>query len=189
MTVEEIFSTVSTHMVEGLMIHEQLANYYDFLGFKGFKRCHEYHYIEESWNFRIWERYFINHFNKLIPEREVKNPKVIPNAWFSYIRQQVDNTTKKNAIKTGVSKWVDWEKETKTLYQQMHHELCELGEVAAAMKLDRFICCVDKELKKAERVALDLKSEDYDLGEIYLGQCKIHDHYKKKLEKFKYKLC
>ena len=31
MTVEEIFRDLSAHMVKGVMIHEQLADYYDFL--------------------------------------------------------------------------------------------------------------------------------------------------------------
>ena len=48
MTVEQIFSEIINHMVKGLMVHEHLANYYDFLGLQGYRQCHEYHYKEES---------------------------------------------------------------------------------------------------------------------------------------------
>ena len=35
MTVEEIYAELSAHMIKGIMMHEQLANYYDFLGLEG----------------------------------------------------------------------------------------------------------------------------------------------------------
>ena len=52
MTVEEIFSKVSAHMIKGMMIHDQLASYYDFLNLHGFKRCHDYHYNKEAKAYR-----------------------------------------------------------------------------------------------------------------------------------------
>ena len=45
MTIEEIFGRISQHMIRGMMTHDQLASYYDFLGLRGYKRCHEYHYF------------------------------------------------------------------------------------------------------------------------------------------------
>ena len=48
MTVEEIFSKISQRMIGGLMFHEQMSNYYDFLNLRGYKKCHEYHYLEET---------------------------------------------------------------------------------------------------------------------------------------------
>jgi hypothetical protein len=35
MTVEEIFNQMARHMVEGLMMHSQLTEYYNFLGLEG----------------------------------------------------------------------------------------------------------------------------------------------------------
>ena len=40
MTVDEIFSKLSGHMIKGLMIHDQMSDYYDFLSLRGYKRCH-----------------------------------------------------------------------------------------------------------------------------------------------------
>lgn len=59
MTVEEIFSKISAHMIEGMMFHEQMCNYYDFLGLHGYKRCHEYHYLCETIEHRKLERFYI----------------------------------------------------------------------------------------------------------------------------------
>lgn len=182
MTVEDIYSKLAAHMIQGLMAHEQLANYYDFLGLKGYKRCHEYHYLEETCNYRKLCRYFINHHNKLIPESEVDNPEIIPQSWYKYSRQDVDTTTLTNAVKNGVSTWVNWEKQTKQLYEEMYKELIDINEVASAMKIKEFICDVDKELKCAERKYLELKAVDYSLEYVISVQHDIHDKYKKKMK-------
>ena len=182
MTVEDIYSKLAAHMIQGLMAHEQLANYYDFLGLKGYKRCHEYHYLEETCNYRKLCRYFINHHNKLIPESEVDNPEIIPQSWYKYSRQDVDTTTLTNAVKNGVSTWVNWEKQTKQLYEEMYKELMDINEVASAMKIKEFICDVDKELKCAERKYLELKAVDYSLEYVISVQHDIHDKYKKKMK-------
>lgn len=176
-------------MIEGLMIHEELANYYDFLGLEGYKRCHEYHYIMETLNYRSLCRYFINHHNMLIPDTKVDTPDVIPESWYSHTRDDVDSATKKNAVKSGLVKWVTWERETKKLYEQMYKELMEIGEVASAMKIKEFICDVDCELKKAERYWLNKEAIGYDMVQIIDEQKRKHDKYKKKMKKMGITIC
>lgn len=189
MDVKEIYSTIANHMIKGLMIHEELANYYDFLGLEGYKRCHEYHYIEETLNYRSLCRYFINHHNMLIPDTRVDTPDIIPESWYSHTRDDVDPSTKKNAIKLGLEKWVNWEKETKDLYQRMYKELIEIGEVASACKVKEFIHGVDYELKKAERYWLNKEATSYDMVQIIEEQKAKHKKYKKKMEKLGIDLC
>lgn len=189
MTVGEIFAKLSAHMIEGLMTHEQLANYYDFLSLKGYKRLHEYHYLEETCYYRKLCRYYINHFNKLIPDMKVDNPEVIPMSWYQYKREDVDVSTRRNAVRNGVEKWIEWEKETKKLYQESYKELMELGEVAAA----KFLCCfienVDDELKKAERCKLYRSATDYDMTLIEQDQYGMHHKYREKVKSVGEYLC
>jgi hypothetical protein len=66
MTVEEIFSKLASHMVEGIMIHDDMANAYDFLGLFGFAECHDYHHLEETKNYRCLSHYFSTHYHKLL---------------------------------------------------------------------------------------------------------------------------
>lgn len=165
------------------MTHESLANYYDFLGLEGYKRCHEYHYLAETMNYRSLCRYFINHHNMLIPDTRIETPSVIPDSWYSHKRQDVDTTTKRNAVQAGLEKWVEWEKSTKDLYEKMYKELMDIGEVASAIKVQCFVCDVDKELKKAERYKLNKESIGYDMNEIIAEQKSKHKKYQKKCEK------
>lgn len=183
MKLTEIYSRLSEHMIQGMMIHEQLANYYDFLGLRGYKECHEYHFLHETMNYRCLCKYFINHHNMLIPSVRVDDPNVIPESWYSHNRQDVDSNTRKNAIKTGLSKWVEWERDTKKLYEDMYSELMEIDEVASACKIKCFIEDVDHELKKAELYQIDKEAINYDMTVIMGEQLPKKKYYKEKWAK------
>jgi hypothetical protein len=183
MTVEEVFATISAHMIEGMMTHEALANYYDFLGLKGYKRCQEYHYLDETISHRSINRYFINHHGKLIPEKKVDDPEIIPDSWYDHVREDVDTSTKRKAIKDAYSKWQNWEIETLSLYKDLCKELCDLGEFADVKKVEDLICDVSCELKFLERDILNLEAVDYDIIYIIEQQECIHEKYKKKMKK------
>jgi hypothetical protein len=181
MTVESIFSELAAHMIEGLMVHSQMSDYYGFLGLKGYQECHKYHYFEENINFRKLSAYYLHHYNKIIPEIPFENPSVIPESWYKYNRQDVNASTRKNAIQTGMEKWISWEKETKELYQRMYKELIALNEIAGAEELAKYITDVDKELSAAAQKELELKAIDYDI-------CLIIDKQEEKYKKYKHKL-
>ena len=68
MGVEDIFSQLVEHMIQGIMIHSQMADYYNFLGLKGYAKCHEYHFFSENIGFRRLSWYYLKHHNKLILE-------------------------------------------------------------------------------------------------------------------------
>ena len=182
MTCEEIFEKLSRHMIKGLMVHEQLANYYKFLNLSGYAYCHEYHFIEESVSYRKLCRYYISHYDKLIPESEFDNPEIIPESWYQHKRQDVDINTKRNAVKQGLSKWVDWEMKTKKLYSDMYKEVMENGNVDAACFIKELVKDVSKELKRASSYLLDKEAIDYDMSVIIQEQKCKKDYYKDKIK-------
>ena len=183
MTIDEIYAEISAHMIKGMMAHEQFANYYDFLGLDGYRCCHEYHFFEESRAFRELSCYFINHHNMLIPYKPVEDPKIIPQAWYAHVREDVDTNTLKNGIKNGMMKWVEWERDTKYLYERMYKELIEINEVASAMKIKELISDVDFELKEATKIYLNKEAIGYDLVSIVEEQDAWNKKYKNKMRK------
>ena len=48
----------------------------------------------------------------------------------------------------------------------MRQELCAIGEVAAALKLECYIKDVDKELTHAEKKLIKLKALDYEVSTL-----------------------
>lgn len=183
MTVEEIFSTVINHMAEGVVYHKEFVKAYDFLGLWGFSECHTYHQFEEAYNYRRFYHYYATHYFKLIPPIDIKKPEIIPASWYKYSSSAVDNGTKKTAIKELMNKWVEWERSTKQLYQEMYNELIALKEIDAARKLHTYIHDVSTELHDVEKQILTLESINYDLITITEWSDKMKKEYKKKLER------
>ena len=178
MVYSEIFSDLSAHFIKGMMVHDQMADYYDFLSLRGYKRCHEYHFKKESCNYRKLHRFYLNHYNKLVLEKSVSDPKIIPESWFRYSREEVDVQTKKDAVRDGVAKWIKWETETLNKLKQAQLDLYDEGEVASALFINKFIKDVERELKYAKRKQIELATVDYDMPYILEEQKRIHDKYK-----------
>lgn len=181
MTVDEIFTTLASHMIEGMMIHDAFTKAYDFLGLYGFAKCHEYHHIDETRGYQYLLHYHSTRYHKLLPINSIPQPDIIPQTWYKYATMAVDTNTKRQATKDMMNKWVKWEQDTKTLYQQMYKELCELGEVAAANEIKCYICAVDEELKHAEKKMIQLESVDYNINTIISWQQPLYKKFKKKL--------
>ena len=76
------------------MLHEEMADYFDFLNLHGFKRQQEYHFFDESAELRGIHRYAINHCNRLITDTDIPSVKAIPQGWYNYTRLQVDEELK-----------------------------------------------------------------------------------------------
>ena len=180
MTCAEVFSKIDAHMKTGMILHDQLANYYDFLGLMGFKRLHEYHFLREAASMRGLNRYVINHHNMLIDVGEMHIESAIPQAWHKSTRRDVGISTKRSAVKSGMEMWAEWERKTKKLYEECYCALCDAGEIAAACKVRQLVADVDMELKEADRLALKMQAIDYDMPTMILMQDEMHECYREK---------
>lgn len=180
MEIHEIFKELSTHSLIGSMVHDSYSHYFNFLNLKGYKRMEEYRSKEELKNYRRIHRYYISHYNKLIPEEKFEAPKVIPDDWYKHSKNEVDTNTKRNAVKTAFTKWVEWEKGTKDLYQKMYKELVDLGEVDSSLKVGSMIKDVSAELERAESMLINLQSVDFAMDCILDVQQQLHDEFKTK---------
>ena len=186
MTVEEIFTKISHHMLEGLMFHSDMVDYYEFLTLPGYSTCHYYHLMDESCNYRKLQKFYIHTYDKLIPETEVRPADLIPESWYSHTRQDVDTNTVRNSVKSGLMKWEDWEHETRKMYEQMYQELEEIGEIKACMFLKNYICDVDHEWKKVKKYHLRKKLIDYSISDIMAEQKHMKEKYECKIRSMKY---
>lgn len=151
--MENIFAKLKAHLLEGMVFHDEMMRYYGFLQMYECKDEHEEHYLKETEAYHALCDYYSNHYNMLIPTLPMARPDVIPESWYKYTRQEVDEQTLKNAKRVGLKKWIEWEKKTKDLYQSACKELFELGEVASAIFVSQLVVDVDEELKEAMKHA------------------------------------
>jgi hypothetical protein len=160
---EEIFRQIAARQVKGMMVHSLFADYYDFLGLEEYGKMHKHRFMDESKSYKRVCHFYTTHFNKLIRESRIDPPDIIPKDWYNYTRQDVDVSTKRSAVKVGLEQWINWEKETKELYESFckettdtltHNLLCELAKD------------VSKELDNALSYQLRKKALDYSITEI-----------------------
>lgn len=166
MDAEEIFSRISAHQVKGLMFHDQMASYYRFLSLDWFAEEHERQFRDEARTYQKLRRHYVRHYNKLLPRTDVSDPQVVPSSWLGYSRQDVDPATKRSAVSDGFTQWVQWETETKALYEESVRQLYETGDVAGAITVKELVEDVSHELMRAEEEKLNLEAVNYDLAVI-----------------------
>ena len=106
---------------------------------------------------------------------------VIPTNWYSYTRYDVDQGTKRTAVKDGFKKWIEYEKETRQYLSQMAQRLEQMNEREAARKLDHLIEHVEKEIATAEDKMMNLESTGYDMAFILQQQDAMKKHYADKI--------
>ena len=153
--MEEIFAKLKAHMLEGMVFHDEMARYFDFCGLCDWRDKHRKHYEEETKGYQKLCEYYMHHYNKLLPNLPMNKPEVIPESWYMYKRQDVDTGTKRNALKSGIKKWVEWETETKGLYEDMCGDLLNEGEIASACFVMGYVKDVDCELAEATAMSLE----------------------------------
>lgn len=188
MTIEEISNLIAQRLLQGSMNHEEFANYYDFLGLEGYKLFHEYHFFEQNFGYREFITYYIEHYNKFIPHisfESLSSFSIVPENWYGYNREDVDINTRRNAVKTGLEKYVHWERDTKSFLEDMYSQALSQGEAAIAIKIKEYIKSVDKQIKLAEQCYLEIKSTDYDLPTIVTKQQELIKKYSKKMQKLR----
>ena len=181
MTIDEIFTKLATHMINGLMYHDEFARAYDFMGLYGFAKLHRYHYIEELINYNRLLEYYNKFYRKLLKIENPNSQNIIPESWFKYTTLDVDTETKKSSIKELMNTWIKWERETKEFYQSMYNELLSIQEVDAAEYIKYYIHDVSKELCHAEKKLIKLETINYDIVHIAEWQSDLYNKYKKKL--------
>lgn len=183
MTPEETFSTILAQKAKGVMIHDQLASIFNFLNLHGYKKCHEYHYLSESYDYRSLYDFYLDNYHCLIPNQVINSPQIIPSNWFKHKKEEVDVNTKRAGIKDAVKKWVDWEQETKELLESSYKNLYEENEIFASLKIAKCIEEVGEELLEAQKLLINLDTIGYDISLIVDNQDAIYNKYHKKIKK------
>lgn len=184
MPFEEICKLVAQRLLQGCMNHEQFANYYDFLGLEGYSIFHEYHFFEQMHGYRDFITYYIDHEDKLIPDfnpTTLSSFSIIPDNWYGYTREDMDVNTRRNAVKSGLQKYVNWEKETKKFLQDMYNQANQQGYAGIAIQIKKLIESVEKQIKHANRTFLEIKATQYDMPTIVSKQDYLIKKYKKKM--------
>ena len=186
---KEVFSVINTRQITALMFHDEMADLFDFLGLRGFKRMHEYQYLSESAEHRTLKRYYLNHHGMLLPDEEVEPVDVVPDDWYQYTRMDVTPAVRKQAVQKAMEQYKEWECGTKALYEKCAAYLMAWQKIADFNKVNELVKDVDMELKYLERLCIELKAVEYDCAYIEMLQDKYHEKYKEKSKDIGVSIC
>lgn len=112
---------------------------------------------------------------------------VIPNNWYGHTRYDVDGNTKRNAVRDGFKKWIDYEKDTKQFLSSMAQRLEQSNDRESARKLDFLIDHVEKEIETAEEKLMALENSGYDMNYILQQQEPMKAKYAEKIRELNMK--
>ena len=184
MSIDLIFSELAGHQLEGVMLHAELSNYFDFLALSGFTAQQEYRFLEESKEDRELHRYYIEHFNRMIDISTVNldSASRIPRDMFTMTRYDLINDDRRMAIKAAFDEWVTWERDTRRFLEGIYVKLFDESAISAGNFVLQKISDVAEELRQAEEQSLMLQSMDYDLPNIYDMQDDYFKFYTKKIK-------
>ena len=208
--LQQLYSELINRMKQGVEMHEQLADYYGFLNLPGYQKCHEYQMLCELLTYRKAKDMYMKEYNQLVQPSNMMTltnmsanngnnnantnnsnmnnmnnnynyANVIPQNWYAHTRYDVDTSTKRNAVRDGFKRWVDYEKDTKEFLIQMAQRLEQQNAREAARKLDYLIDHVEKEIETAEEKMMALENSGYDMNYILQQQDHIKTKYAKKI--------
>ena len=201
--VQQLYAELINRMKQGVEMHEQLADYYGFLNLPGYQKCHEYQMLCELLTYRKAKDIYMREYNQLVqpltmlnnmtnlssmsnnsnnqPNSNMNYTNVIPNQWYGHTRYEVDASTKRNAVRDGFKRWIDYEQDTKQFLLNMAQQLEQKNEREAARKLDYLIDHVEKEIEHAEEKLMALENSGYDMNYILQQQDGLKAKYAEKI--------
>lgn len=166
MTTGEVFGELVAHMTHGVMFHSQMEDYFTFLGLPDYACAQREHMLAEMKRMACAKTRYITVHDQLVPDVSVKDPAVIPDSWHRYTRQEVDQKSKRMAVRDGIARWIEWETAAHKTYCDARKTLMENGDVSDALWLCDIITDVCSELTDAKQLQLDLAATDYEMGAI-----------------------
>lgn len=175
-SAKEVYSAICSRQVVALMFHDEMADFFDFLGLYGFKQMHECQYCKESDERRHLKNFYMQQHNRILMQDDVEPVEVIPSDWNKYTRMDVTVPVRKQAVQRAVEQYRAWEVETKALYERCAYYLLEWHMISDFNKINGLIEDVSCELKCLEKLCLQLKAMDYDPG--YIESIQEHYHHK-----------
>jgi len=203
--LQQLYSELIDKMKQGVEMHEQLADYYGFLNLPGYQKCHEYHMLCELLTYRKAKDMYMREYNQLIqPANMFANmnnnmnnnsmnkmnnnsndnyANVIPQNWYTHTRYDVDASTKRNGVRDGFKRWIDYEKDTKQYLIEMAKKLEQMEEREAARKLDYLIDAVEKEIEAGSEKMMALENAGYDMNYILQQQDHLKEKYANKIRR------
>lgn len=173
MTTHNIFTKLANRMVGAMMIHTQLTELFNFIDLESDAKRQKKQLREETDGLLKLEKYAAQHHHILITS---DNPPQVDILNLGMLKQPNDKLSPDNKIyliQYAMKEWIEWEKESKIMYEDSYRNLIDMSEIATADFVLQYVRDVDKELRDAEFLYRVRDAIDWDLPTIYDKQARL----------------
>jgi hypothetical protein len=160
-------------MIGAMMIHTQLTQLFIFIDLLPDARRQEQQLQEESHGMIELNKYYAQHYHLLSIADNPPQIDVFGLGLFKKPSKELTPEDKMRLIQYGMTAWIEWERQSKVIYEDAYNNLIELSEVAAAEFIMRYVRDVDQELKDAEMLYKVRDGIGWDLPTIYDKQARL----------------
>ena len=172
MTVKDVFSKLSNRMVGAMMIHTQLTELFMFVDLLPDIDRQKTQLHEETDGLLELEKYCMQHHHILITANSPPSIDILNLGMLKESNCNLSPDDRAYLIRYAMKEWIEWEKESKIIYENAYDNLIGISEIAAADFVLKYVQDVDKELKNAELLYRVRDSIDWDLPTIYAEQAR-----------------
>lgn len=173
MTLHEIYTALGNRMVGAMMIHSQLVQIFAFVDLLPDMRKQESQLQDETYGYSELCKYYIQHHHNILVADDVPQIDILNIPLFKKTTEELTSEDKSRLIQYGMNEWINWEKQSKILYEDSYRNLVEISEVASAEFIMRFVRNVDLELRDAERIFRVREGINWNLDTIYDKQSRV----------------
>lgn len=152
------------------MTHTQLTELFNFIDLETDAKRQKNQLHEETDGLLKLEKYAAQHHHILITSDDPPQVDILNLSMLKQSNDKLSPDDKVYLIQYAMKEWIEWEKESKIIYEDAYRGLLEISEIAAADFVLRYVRNVDKELRDAELLYRVRDAIDWDLPTIYDNQ-------------------
>lgn len=176
--VDEI-RVVVNNMIEGTMFHNQMIQYFEYLGLRGFSDLQKIRFRDENYELVRLQRYVIDTYGVVVGESNPDRRSYIPTEWGDEVRERIDSRSRKDYVRFGVETWKDWEDKSKSVYGNAYFNLNDLRDAGGSERILKVVEDTEKELHFVYGLMDLLIYSDYDANVISLLDKDVVKMYEK----------
>ena len=175
----DVFKDVNRNIVEGTMFHNQMVQYFEYLGLSGFANLQKIRFEDENDELVKLQRYVVEVYGVVVGDVKPDSRTYIPQEWSKNKRENIENSEIENYVRFGIETWKDWESNTKDFYDRCYFELNDLRDASGSERIMDIIRETEKEMRFAYELMCLMRGMFYNSVGVSLLDNKIVKMYKK----------
>lgn len=172
----DCFRVAVNNMIEGTMFHNQMIQYFEYLGLSGFSKLQCIRFRDENSEMVCLQRYVIRTYGVVVGESNPDSRSYIPQEWGEKLRETIVDGSE--YVKFGVETWKDWEERSKKKYNSVYFDLCDLRDAGGSERILKVVKETEKELHFVYDIMCKLRNCNYDSVSVNIMNDNIVDMYK-----------